>query len=101
MTSPRLASMPYRAGLLLFFSWGPIMGCGAEPAAIPAAVLEAEGDTPCATDDDCQVWYNGCFETASCWHTDDVDATPDILCDPPDYAPPDAQCVCDEVCVVR
>ncbi|MEZ4316249.1 MAG: hypothetical protein R3F61_02045 [Myxococcota bacterium] len=85
--------------------WGlgmvAVAGCassGSGPA--EPAVLVREGITPCASDAECGVWYNGCFETAKCWHTDDVGATPDLVCDPPDYAEPVEVCVCDGTCVV-
>ena len=72
------------------------LGCGAEPA--PVARLVEAGETPCDADTDCLVSYHPCLDEAVCSHASDVPATPDIVCDPPEFQPPTAMCRCDGLC---
>jgi len=85
----------HRAAIVFLMS-----STGCDTATAPEAVMVSEGRTPCTSDAECVEWYNSCYDTAKCWHTEDVDATPDIVCDPADYAPPSSACICDGTCVV-
>jgi hypothetical protein len=77
-----------------------LMGCSSAGSP-PEAVLHAEGTLPCESDADCVSNYHPCYADAVCAHVAEVPPTPDIVCDPPDFAPPSAACVCDATCAVE